>query len=455
MMKQLASTKWTIRPRLLANITPRLLANITPRLLANITACLLANITLLAALHLPSIAYADDWPQWRGPEGDNHAAEDASVPLRWDLDAGSNIRWKAKVPGRGHSTPIVIEDGIFMTTSDSKAGTQSLIKVARETGLVVDKWVIHRDSIPRRIHGKNSHASPSPVFDGERVIVPFYTDDAIWLTSMTTTGREEWRRKVCDFKPSMFQFGYGASPIVEDGLVIVAAEYDGPDSGLYALNARTGAQVWKVKRPRNLNFASPIATTIAGQRQVLLAGANQINGYDPASGKELWSVDSSTEAICGTIAWDDRRVFVSGGNPKSGTWCVTADGTRKLVWENRVKCYEQSLLTIKNYVFGVADNGVAYCWRSVDGKEMWKRRLFGGGISSSPLLVGQRIYVGSEDGTMYVFRASPDRFELLAENNSGDSLFASPVAVDNRLFLRTAVGSGDQRQEYLVAIGEK
>ncbi len=400
-------------------------------------------------------AVADEWRQWRGPNGDNHAAEDTDIPLRWDLESGSNIHWKIKLPGRGHSTPIVTEYGIFMTTSDQKAGTQALLKVDRETGVIDAPWVLHRGTLPKRIHGKNSHASPSPAFDGDRIFASFHTDDAIWLTAMTKSGNEQWRQKVCDFKPSLFQFGYGASPIVEDGLVIVAAEYDGDDSGLYALNTRTGDQVWKVPRPENLNFSSPIVAEIAGRRQILLAGAEMIVGYDIASGKELWKVDSSTEAICGTVAWDGRRAFVSGGNPRAGTWCVTADGTGKNVWENGVMCYEQSLLTIKNYVFAVADNGVAYCWRSVDGKEMWKKRLFSGSISASPMLVGERIYVASEAGTVYVIRASPDRFELMAENKSGDSIFATPVAVDNEIYLRTATGTGDNRQEYLVAIVEK
>ena len=110
-------------------------------------------------------------------------------------------------------------------------------------------------------------------------------------------------------------------------MVIIAAEYDGNDSGLYALDARTGKRVWKVPRPHNLNFASPIIATIAGQRQVLLAGADMMVGYDPQTGRELWKVNSSTEAICGTMVWDGRRVLVSGGNPKAGTWCVLGDGS--------------------------------------------------------------------------------------------------------------------------------
>lgn len=398
---------------------------------------------------------ADDWPQWRGIAGNNHAAEGTTVPLRWNLANGKNVQWKIKLSGRGHSTPIVIEDGIFMTASDAEKQTQSLLKVERETGLIVDQWVIHRGTFPLRIHPKNTHASPSPAFDGENILVAFYTNGAIWVTAMTPQGRQVWNKRVCDFNPSSFQFGYGASPIVEDGLVIIAAEYDGKDSGLYALDTRTGKQRWRVARPENLNFASPIVANIAGQRQVLLAGADMIAGYDPQTGKELWTVDASTEAICGTVVWDDRRVLVSGGNPVAGTWCVLGDGSRQLQWQNRVMCYEQSLLTINNYVFAVADNGVAHCWRTIDGKEMWRTRLFGGGISASPLLVGNRIYVATEEGTVFVLAASPDRFDLLAENPSGDAIFASPVAVDDRLYLRTAIGAGDDRQEYLVAIGEK
>jgi outer membrane protein assembly factor BamB len=202
-----------------------------------------------------------------------------------------------------------------------------------------------------------------------------------------------------------------------------------------------------------LNFASPVVATIAGQRQLLLAGADMINAYDPVTGRSLWTVRTSTEAICGTIVWDDRRVMVSGGNPRAGTWCVQGDGTEARLWENQVMCYEQSLLAIKNYVFGVADNGVAYCWRTVDGKETWRKRLFGGGISASPLLANNRLYVASQSGTVYVIAALPDRFDLLSENPSGDSIFASPVAVDDRLYLRVGVGLGDDRQEYLVATG--
>jgi len=395
-----------------------------------------------------------DWPCWRGPTGDNHAPRGNNTPLRWNLETGENVIWKTPVPGRGHSTPVLVGDAIFLTTADADDQTQSLLKFDRDRGRLIDRWVLHQGTLPATIHPNNSHASPTPAFDGENLIVAFQTDDAIWVTAISPGGREEWKRRVADFEPQVFQFGYGASPLVVDNLVVIAAEYNGPDSGLYALDLRTGKTVWKVDRPSNLNFASPIAATIAGQQQIMLAGAEQICAYDPPTGKLLWRVDSATEAICGTVVWDGRHVLISGGNPDRGTWCVRGDGTELELWRNNVGCYEQSLLAIKNYVFAAADNGIAYCWKTRDGTEMWRKRLFSGPISASPLLSADRLYIASQSGTVYVIAASPNRFELLAENPSGDSIFASPVAIDHRLYLRTGVGRGPGRQEYLVAIGK-
>ena len=411
-----------------------------------------------------STVFADTWPCWRGNQGDNHASQESDAPLKWDLRTNEKVAWRTKIPGRGHSSPVVLNDAIFLTTADAQAGTQSLVKIDRQTGRLMDEWVLHRGTLPGQIHGNNSHASPTPAFDGEDLFVSFYTADSITLTKITTQGRVLWQKKVAGFKPSRFQFGYGASPLIEEDVVIVAAEYDGADSGLYALDRSSGKQVWKVDRPSNLNFASPITAVIAGTRQVLLAGSKTISSYDPTNGRLLWSVDETTEAICGTVVWDRRHVIISGGNPASGTWCVNGDGSQKRLWDHPVKCYEQSLLAIDDYVFGVADNGVAYCWRTRDGKQMWKKRLFGGGISASPLLVQNRFYVATESGDVFVIAAIPDRFELLEENPSGDSIFASPVVVDDCLYLRTALIDaqadaengevGNQgRQEYLVAIG--
>lgn len=411
--------------------------------------CLLTVISVL----LQDISKADEWRTWRGPSGNNHAPANSDAPLSWDLKSGHNVAWSTPIPGRGHSTPIFVDDWIFLTTAEAKNQTQSVLKIEKESGKLLDQWVIHQGTLPYRIHPNNSHASPTPVSDGTHLYVCFHTDNAIWATALTFDGQILWKKRVSDYRPTAFQFGYGASPLIENDQLIVAAEYDGPASGLYSLALHNGEKVWSLPRPQNLNFATPIVASIAGQRQLLLAGADQLVSYDPLKGTVRWQADVGTEAICGTVAWDDRRILFSGGNPIAGTWCVNGDGKATPLWENNTMCYEQSLLTIKNHVFAIADNGVAHCWRTLDGVSMWRQRLFGGGVSASPLLVNDRIYIATQSGTIYVIAASPERFDLLSENPSGQSIFATPVALEDRLYFRTGVGFGEKRQEFLVATG--
>lgn len=413
---------------------------------------LLCLLTLMNGL-IDHACQGEEWRTWRGPTGNNHASPKTDAPLSWDLKSGHNIAWKTAIPGRGHSTPIFVNDWIFLTTAEKETQTQSVLKIEKESGKLLDQWMIHQGTLPNRIHPNNSHASPTPVSDGTHLYVCFYTDNAIWATALTFDGQILWKKRVGTYKPAAFQFGYGASPLIEEDLLIVAAEFDGAESGLYGLALHNGEQVWKLRRPENLNFATPIVASIAGQRQLLLAGSNELTSYDPLKGTVRWKADVGTEAICGTVAWDDRRILFSGGNPIAGTWCVNGDGKASLLWENNVMCYEQSLLTIKNHVFAIADNGVAHCWRTLDGVSMWKQRLFGGGVSASPLLVKDRIYIATQSGTIYVIAASPERFDLLSENPSGQSIFASPVALEDRLYFRTGLGFGSERQEFLVASG--
>jgi hypothetical protein len=156
------------------------------------------------------------------------------------------------------------------------------------------------------------------------------------------------------------------------------------------------------------------------------------------------------------MVWDSQRnlAFASGGYPDSFTLAVRAGGDHDVVWDtNKVRCYEQSLLYTDGYVYAVTDNGIAHCLRAADGEPMWNERL-GGRYSSSPVLVGDKIYVSSEGGTTFVFRATPDGYQPIAENQLGNECFATTTPVDGKLYHRYAHREGDQRQEYLAAIGE-
>lgn len=403
---------------------------------------------------LASNACAEDWSQWRGPSGQNHAAAGAMAPNEWNETSG--LAWVTPVPGRGHSSPTIVGDRIYLTTCDEGIETQSLLVFDRQTGELLTQTVAHTGKLPPRIHPNNTHASPTAACDGEHVFTLFNHDLSCWVTKFDLEGNQLWQTRVAGFDPQQYQFGFGTSPLLHNGLLMFATEYDGPESGLYAISCETGDQVWKAPRPKSLSNSSPILATLNGKSQLIISGNRQVAAYSPEDGKQLWSVDASTSATCGTMVWDAQQnmAFASGGYPDTFTLGVTAAGQPRVVWQNnKIKCYEQSLLLVDGYLYAVADNGVANCIRTADGEVMWKERV-GGPFSSSPIYIDGKVYVTNERGVTFIFHASPDSFEPVAKNQLGDECFATSTPLDGRLYHRFAKRVNGKRQEYLAAIGE-
>lgn len=411
--------------------------------------------TLLAFLFAAASATAQDWLQWRGPTGDNHAPAGATAPDAWSEDEG--LAWKTPVPGRGHASPTIVGDRIYLITADEAAQTQSLLIFDRNDGRLIREVLTHEGGLPERIHPSNTHASSTVASDGERVFALFCNGDAAVVTAYTLEGEKLWRQRVGGFDPQQFEFGFGSSPRLADGVLVVATEYDGPESGIYGVDPATGKPLWGTPRVKDLSYSTPSITPVGGKSQLLMSGNYKLVSYEPSSGKELWSVDNATtKATCGTMVWDETLGlgFASGGYPESFTLAVDLGGEHDIVWQiANVKCYEQSMLVVDGYLYAVADSGVAYCLRGGDGVEMWKERL-GGRYSSSPLLVDGKIYVTNEGGTTHVFEANPEAFVRVGQNQLGDSGYATPTPSGGRLYHRYAKTEDGKRQEYLVAIGE-
>lgn len=387
------------------------------------------------------------WWRWRGPFGNNHAAAGASVP---NQVTSENTTQLAAIPGRGHSSPIVTDSSVYLTTADKTQGVQSVVAVSNNGGLR-GVFPIHRGGLPRENHRKNTEASSTLAFDGERLFATFYNGGAIRLTCLTTDGQIQWQKTVGAYNPRQYKYGYAASPLLYRDSVIVVGDFDGP-AFLAALDRRSGEVIWKTDRPRATSFSSPIVAHVAGRDQLLISGGKMVASYDPGNGRTLWqAAGATTMATCGTMVWDDQRVFASGGYPKSETVCVAADGTARMVWSNNVKCYEQSMLISDDHVYAVADNGIAYCWRASDGSTMWRERL-DGPFSSSPVLVGDTIHVFNESGRGYAFKATPERFQQTGESQVADQIFATPAIVDDTMYLRVANGRAGDRQELLLAV---
>jgi len=398
----------------------------------------------------PKLSAENDWPWWRGPSR-NGIASDTPVPTK--LSDTDNVRWKTPVPGRGHSSPTVVGNKIFLTSADERQKVQYVLAFDRTTGKPAWQREVNKGAFPAQNHPKNTEATPTVACDGERLFATFFNHEKIELVSLDLDGKVLWKKTAGPFNPQMFKYGYAPSPLIYRNTVIVAGEYDG-DSFLVAFDRKSGNQAWRTPRQRSITFSSPVVGHVAGKDQLLISGGDKVSAYDPTSGKPLWSTPGTTAATCGTMVWDGDIVFASGGFPKPETIAVKADGNGTALWTNNQKCYEQSMLAHKGYVYALNDNGILFCWRGTDGKEMWKERLKGP-VSASPVLAGGNIYEANEEGTLYVFKPNPDKFELVAENQVGNDAFPSPAICGGEIFLRVAKRDGNQRQEFLYCFADK
>lgn len=397
----------------------------------------------------PKLHPSQDWPWWRGGSRDGHATGQ-SVPS--ELNESINLDWSQPIPGRGHGSPIVVGNRVFLLSADEQEKRHSVIAFDRDTGQAVWQMELNQGGFPEKNHPKNTEASPTLACDGEALFAALYHHDAIWLSSISLDGEKLWEKSLGRYRPSLYQYGYAASPVLYGDLVIVASEYDGP-SALVGLKRSDGSEVWRTSRASMITFSSPVVTSFNGKDYLLISGGNLVTAYDPANGNLLWSTPGTALATCGTMVWDQGIVYASGGYPASETIALNIENGG-VIWRNRQKAYEQSMVAANGFLYSYADGGILYCWNGKTGEEMWKQRL-GSRISASGVLVGDRIYWANEQGILYVFRASPERYVQIASNEIGDEAFASPAICGNQIFLRIAKAEGAGRQEYLLRFSNR
>ncbi len=382
------------------------------------------------------VAAEGDWPWWRGPATDGHSDE-GNPPIRWSQ--GENIVWRADVAGRGHSSPIVCDDRIYLTTADEDAETQLIVCYDRATGDQLWETVAHEGDLPK-MHRKNSHASATPAGDGERVLAVFIHGDALHVTAVSQDGEILWQEEAGPFGS---EHGYGSSPVLYKSLVIVCGDnMDG--SYLAALDRQSGEVVWRTPRERpgwHGSYGTPAVFTLAGRPQLLLTGHGKVSSYDPDSGELIWSCDGPAEVTACTVAATDELVFASGGYPEKELLAIRPDGKgdvtqTHVAWRKRKGvCYVPSPLVVDGHLYVVSDNGIATCFAAETGQQVWRKRL-GGAFSASPVLAGGKLYIPNEAGKVFVLEAGSD-YRLIAQNDLADGGFATPVICAGRIYLRT------------------
>lgn len=394
-------------------------------------------------LHAAS-APSSDWPAWRGPTRDGIAPAQPAPPVRWS--ESENIAWKIPVPGRGHGSPTVVGDRIYLATADVEPQTQHVLCLDRKDGHVVWNTVVHRGRLDSGGHRNTSQASATVAFDDGRLFINFLNDKAVHTTCLDLDGRIVWQQKVGDFVTHQ---GFAASPVLHRSVVLVTADHKGGGT-VAGLDRASGRILWSHARPRIANYTSPSVLEAAGRTQMVIAGCNLVSSFDPLSGRKLWEIPGSTEECVVTAVTDGQRVFVSGGYPKNHTMAVLADGSGQIAWQNNARVYVPSMIVQDGFIYAVLDAGMAVCWKSDTGEERWKERL-GGDFYASPVRVGNRMFAVNQAGVASVFEATPDHFRLLSQNKLGDEAFASPTICGGRIYLRVA-HQGDARREYLYCI---
>lgn len=392
-----------------------------------------------------SIPFAPgDWPVWRGPHGDGKSPARPAPPVTWGEN--ENVLWKAPVPGRGHSSPIVVGDRVFLTTADEVKQVQSVLAFDRETGIGSGwKTDVHRGEFCR-LHAKNSHASATLACDGERLFAVFLNSDALWMTGLNLEGEILWQTRLGPFQS---EHGYGSSPVLWGSLVIASGDNVG-SAYLVAVDRESGEIAWRTARPREKglteqshgNYGTPIVRKVAGRDQVILAGYHHVRSYDPATGKELWSCHGPAQVAANGVATDGALVVASGGYPQKEVLCVRGDGSGNVneshvVWRHeRDESYVPTPVIHDGLVYLPNDNGILVCMRLDSGEVVWKRRM-GGNFTASAVLAGDLLYLLNEEGVCFVVRTG-ESFALLAQNElDSEGGLTTPTIADGRIYLRT------------------
>ncbi len=389
---------------------------------------------------------ASDWPWWRGANRNGIAPSGQKAPTKWSATEG--IRWMAPLPGKGHGSPIVVGDQVILNTAANEPDRQLTIAFDKNTGKQLWETTVHEGGFVAKQNEKSTSANSTPACDGERIFVNFLSHDAIYTTALDRQGKQLWQTKITDY---VLHQGFSSSPMVYGPLVIVSADTKGGKGTLAGLNRETGKIVWSHSRPALPNYPSPIILKAAGKEQMFLIGCDLVTSLDPLSGSQNWEfAGATTECVTSTVT-DGIHIYTTGGYPKNHLAAMKADGSGTVVWENPSRVYVPSMVLQDGYLYAMLDAGVATCFKSDTGEEMWKQRV-GGTFSSSLVLVDGAIYATDESGKTTIFQADPKEFKLLGENRLGNEAFATPAICGSRIYHRVADTTNGHRHESLYCV---
>jgi outer membrane protein assembly factor BamB len=424
-----------------------------------------ALVALVVVISVTGAATAANWPQWRGPDGSGISKE-KNLPAEWTPTR--NIKWKTPIAGRGHSSPIVWGNKIFLTTaiegelvagakavkhmSDGKEflhpdsigadhkHTFKVIALNRDTGKILWETVAWEGTPYDNRHRKSSYAASTPATDGKLVYAFFGTEG---LYAYDYNGKLAWKAQLGNL--GTVGMGTGTSPILYENLVIVQCDEDnGESSFIVALDKKTGKEVWRTPRKVQVSWSTPILVRGATRAELITSGTEFVISYDPTTGKELWrhkGVESN--AIPSPVANNDT-VFVVAGFPAKIALAIKLGGSGDLTSTKNVPwtyakgtAYVPSPILYGDYLYLTTDRGILTCIDAKTGEVKYEggRIPIPATFTASPVAFEGKILMTSEDGDTFIVKAGP-KHEIIGTNSIGEAVYASPAVADGRIFIR-------------------
>ena len=395
---------------------------------------ILKSVPLLFLLTSLSVSNAQNWPGWRGPNGDGTSIE-KNLPTRWD--SVTNIVWKASVPGKGYSSPVIWNDKLFITTGLEETHEKVLLCYDSKNGNLLWQKSVLKTPFESK-HDNNSYASGTPATDGLKVFVSFLDGRDVMVAAYDFSGNQIWQQRPGTFSSP---HGYSCSPVLFEDKVIINGDSQG-DSFVAALSKNDGKVIWKVAHERpSHSFSTPIIRKIAGKTQMIFCGNREIASYNPADGSKYWFVTSPSEDFCASPLYNEKTglVLVSTAWPQRILLAIKPDGKgdvtkSHVVWQSRDGAYYVPSPVYKdNLLFTTMTTGKLHCIDVATGNILWIENM--GPQYSSPVIADGLVYMPKDDGVITIIKPGP-KFDPIAKNSIGEKMFASPAISNGKIYLR-------------------
>ncbi len=347
--------------------------------------------------------------------------------------------WKTTIAGLGHSSPVVWDDRIFLTTALEDTQERVLLSLDRKTGAVLWQQAVVRSALEAK-NNENSYASATPTTDGRSVYVTFLDEEGVVVAAYDFGGKQLWLVHPGRFKS---QWGFSHTPVLFENKVIVVC-YSKGENFVVAVSQADGQTVWKTKAENaSQSYSAPLVRELDGRAQIIAPGNKSVTSYDPHTGKVLWFVDGLADDSVITPVYSAKADLLLSCTswPAKTLVAIRPDGdgnvtSTKVVWKTSEGApYVPSPVAVGDWFFTSSFTGkAAHCYEAATGNILWKEPL--GLHHASPVAGNGLVYFLNDDGVMHVVRAGP-KYELVARNELGEKTYASPALSDGQIFLRS------------------